>query len=120
MKMTSWSDLDPVFELELSAGIDGHALERLTGLVVGLAGALENLENGALIYAPRGVGGDGAGDRELGTRTVSETYLKRFMRSNISSLETSGYFFCSRKASMVVVDEMGRDGAVYSTARLRC
>jgi len=33
-----------------------------------------------------------------------ETDLKRLMKSNISSLETSGYFFCSLRASMMDVD----------------
>lgn len=41
----------------------------------------------------------------------TDTDLKRFMRSNISSCETSGYFFCSLKACMVGDDvggELGR------------
>jgi hypothetical protein len=60
--MTSWAHLDPVFELDLSAGVDGHAFESLAGLIVGLAAALQGLQNGALIYAPRAVGRDRTGN----------------------------------------------------------
>jgi hypothetical protein len=48
--------LDPVFELDLSTGVDGHALERLTCLIIRLAAALEDMEDGALVYTSRGVG----------------------------------------------------------------
>ena len=50
--------LDPIFELDFPARIDGHALERLAGLVVGLAATLQGLQNGALIDASRGLGRD--------------------------------------------------------------
>ena len=39
--MTSWTYLDPVFEFNISAGVDGYALEGLAGLIVGLAAALQ-------------------------------------------------------------------------------
>lgn len=103
--------LDPVFELDLSAGVDGHALERLACLIVGLAAALEDVEDGALVYASRSVGRDRTSkDVSIVSRSCdARTYLKRLMRSDISSFVTSGYFFCSRNASM------GGDGGVKET-----
>ena len=40
--MTPWTYLDPVFEVDLSASVDGHALENLA-VIVGLAAALQCL-----------------------------------------------------------------------------
>lgn len=54
--MTSCTDLDPVLELELSTGVDGHAFKGLAGLIIRFAAALECMQDGALIYATRGVG----------------------------------------------------------------
>lgn len=54
--------LDPVFELDLATGVDGDAFECLAGLIVGLAAALECLQDGALVDASGAVGGDRTGE----------------------------------------------------------
>lgn len=107
--------LDPVLELDFSTGIDGYAFECLTGLIVGLAAALQGLQNSAFINASGRVGRDRTGNgrimmSHLAVDLKCETHLKRLMRSNISSLVTSGYFLCSRNASM------GDKGSVDETS----
>lgn len=54
--------LDPVFELDLATGVDGDAFECLAGLIVGLAAALECLQDGALVDASGAVGRDRTGE----------------------------------------------------------
>jgi hypothetical protein len=53
--------LDPVFQFDLAAGVDGDAFEGLAGLIAGLATALEGMQDGALVYASGAVGRDGTG-----------------------------------------------------------
>jgi hypothetical protein len=106
--------LDPILQLDLATGVHRDVLERLACAIVRFAAALEGLQYGSLVYAPRDVGVEGAGAARgrrhyimIDPRVRADTHLKRLMRSNISPCETSGYFFCRRMDCIVC--EGGRD-----------
>lgn len=104
--------LNPVLELNLSAGINTDVLERLPNTVIRLSSRLQGLEDRGFVNSPRRVcvnrtirftpvsSGEVGGQKEK-----MRTDLKRLMRSNISSWVTSGYFFCSRMACILREEE---------------
>ena len=53
--------LDPILQLDLATGVHRDVLERLACAIVRFAAALEGLQHGSLVYAPRDVGVEGAG-----------------------------------------------------------
>ena len=82
-------------------------LEHLSCTIVRLAVGLERLQDALLVDPPGRVGRYAAGQwtKTIGPDVIAgaddeRTYLKRLMRSSISSCETSGYFLRSLNASM--------------------
>ncbi len=100
--------LNPIFKLNFTARVDAYMFKCLTRNIVRLAAVLKSAKDCGFIDPSRCFGMKAAAQRKIiKNQNISDSegekgpYLKRLMRSNISSLVTCGYFFCSLRASMV-------------------
>lgn len=113
-----WTYLDPILQFDLATSVDGDVLESLSRTIVRFAAALKGLQHGSLVNTPRDVGVESAGAARTSFMApdprvkADGTHLKRLMRSNISSWETSGYFFCRRMACIVKKRKRRRDQVI--------
>ena len=122
-----------IFALRALAEVDliEHMFENLAGPIVRLSRGLQRLQHSLLVDTSGCVCSYRAG--RGGPRSASlslcgvqgRTYLKRLMRSNISSCETSGNFLRNLKASMAdsgvhkeTVEKDGGEGELSGGMRL--